>query len=199
MSSVFHSGLHALADPVVGPSAVSDGRLVPLVASPQDEAPGAGQARPGQQLHRLEAVRRQEGISRRTIARRLGIGLREVQAQEQGSSDLPLSMLYRWKEILNVPISELLEEDAGEVSSPVMFRGKLLRVMRTAVTILERTRNTATHRMAQFMVEQLIEIMPELKDTTSWPSVGKRRSRRELGRAARLRLPADVMRDLDES
>jgi len=39
--------------------------------------------------------------------------------------------------------------------------------------------------------------MPELKDTTPWPSVGKRRSRRELGRAAQRRLPADVMRDLD--
>jgi transcriptional regulator with XRE-family HTH domain len=147
----------------------------------------------------LEAVRRQEGVSRRTIARRLGIGLREVQAQEQGTADLPLSTLYRWKEVLNVPISELLEEDAGEASSPVVFRGKLLRVMRTAVTILERTRNAATHRLAQFMVEQLIEIMPELKDTTPWPSVGKRRNRRELGRAAQLRLPADMMRDLDMS
>jgi hypothetical protein len=108
-------------------------------------------------------------------------------------------MLYRWKESLNVPISELLKEDVGEVSSPVMFRGKLLRVMRTAVTILKRTRNAATHRRAQFMVEQLIEIMPELKDTTPWPSVGKRRNRRDLGRAAQLRLPADVIRDLDVS
>jgi hypothetical protein len=129
----------------------------------------------------------------------LGIGLREVQAQEQTSADLPLSTLYRWKDVLNVPISELLEEDADELSSPVMFRAKLLRVMRTASTVLERTRNAATHRMAQFMVEQLIEIMPELKDTIPWPSVGKHRSRRELGRAARLRLPADLMRDLDVS
>jgi hypothetical protein len=79
-----------------------------------------------------------------------------------------------------------------------MFRAKLLRVMRTAVTILERTRNPATRRMSQFMVEQLVEIMPELKDTTPWPSVGKRRSRRELGRAAQFRLPPDVMKDLDQ-
>ena len=196
MSSVFHSGLHALTDPVVGPSVVSDERLLPLVSSSQDSVPAAGPQRSPKQLHRLAAVRRQEGISRRTVARRLGVGLREVQAQEEGA-DLPLSALYRWKEILNVPISELLEEEAGEVSSPIVFRGKLLRVMRTAPTILQRTRNAATHRMAQFMVEQLIEIMPELKDTTPWPSVGKRRNRRELGRAARLRLPSDLMRDLD--
>lgn len=197
MSSVLHSGLHGLAGPVVGLSAVSEGRVVPLVSSPQHKTPAARRERPLRQLHRLEAVRRQEGVSRRTVARRLGIGLREVQAQEEGSADLPLSMLDRWKEILNVPISELLEEDTGEASSAVLFRGKLLRVMRTAVTILQRTRNAATHRMAQFMVEQLIEIMPELKDTSPWPSVGKRRSRRELGRAARFRLPADVMRELD--
>jgi hypothetical protein len=43
----------------------------------------------------------------------------------------------------------------------------------------------------------LVELMPELKDTSPWPSVGKRRSRRELGRAAQFQLPADVMRDLD--
>jgi transcriptional regulator with XRE-family HTH domain len=199
MSSVLHSSLHALADPVVGVSGVSEGRLLPLVSRSQDQTLADGQERSRRQLHRLAAVRRQEGVSRRTVARRLGIGLRDVQAQEDGSADLPLSTLYRWKEVLNVPISELLEEDAGEISAPVMFRGKLLRVMKTAVTILERTRNRATHRMAQFMVEQLIEIMPELKGTAPWPSVGKRRSRRELGRAARLRLPADVMRDLDVS
>jgi hypothetical protein len=45
----------------------------------------------------------------------------------------------------------------------------------------------------------LIEIMPELKHTTPWPSVGKQRRRRELGRAARLPLPADLPRDLDLS
>jgi transcriptional regulator with XRE-family HTH domain len=199
MTSVLHSGLHGLANPVVGVSAVADERILPLVLSSQDQTPAAGQERSRQQLQRLAVVRRQEGVSRRTIARRLGIGVREVRAQEQESADLLLSTLYRWKEVLNVPISDLLEEDVGELSTPIMFRAKLLLVMRTAATILERTRNPATHRMAQFMAEQLIEIMPELKDTIPWPSVGKRRRHHELGRAARLRLPADLMRDLDVS
>jgi len=196
MSSVLHASMHALGDAVVGPSVAAQGRIVPLVSPRQETSPAGGRGS-GQQLHRLGAVRRQEGVSRRTIARRLGIGVREVQAQEEECADLPLSVLYRWKEILNVPLSELLEEDVEESSAPIMFRAKLVRVMRTAATILERTKNPATHRMAQFMVEQLIEIMPELKDTTPWPSVGKRRSRRELGRAAQFRLPDDVMRDLD--
>jgi transcriptional regulator with XRE-family HTH domain len=189
--------MHALAGPVVGPSAVPNGRILPLVGPSPDKSQVGCRELSGHRFHRLAAVRRQEGVSRRTIARRLGIGVREVQAQEEESADLPLSTLYRWQEILNVPVSELLEENADQVSAPVMFRAKLLRVMRTAVTILERSRNAATRRMAQFMVEQLVELMPELKDTSPWPSVGKRRSRRELGRAAQFQLPADVMRDLD--
>jgi transcriptional regulator with XRE-family HTH domain len=199
MISVLPSAMHALADPAVGSSTVCDERILPFVSPSQDKTPAGGQERSHQQLHRLGAVRQQEGVSQRTIARRLGIGVREVQAQEDESADLPLSTLYRWKEVLNVPISELLREDADELPSPVMFRAKLLRVMRTAATILERTKNVATRRMAQYMVEQLIEIMPELKDTIPWPSVGKCRSRRELGRAAQYRLPADLMRDLDAS
>jgi transcriptional regulator with XRE-family HTH domain len=197
MNTVIYSGLDALAHPVVGVSAAADERILPAESSPHDKTPAAGQSRSRQKLQRLAIVRRQEGISRRTIARRLGIGLREVRAQEQESADLPLSTLYRWKEILNVPISGLLEEDAGDLSAPVMFRAKLLRVMRTAATILQRTRNPATRRMAQLIVEQLIEIMPELKNTHPWPSVGKHSKRRDLGRAARLRLPADLMRALD--
>jgi transcriptional regulator with XRE-family HTH domain len=189
--------LDGQAGPVVGVSVVPQERILPPAASSKEKTPAAGRERPRQQLQRLAVVRRQEGVSRRTIARRLGIGLREVRAQEQASADLPLSALYRWKEILNVPISELLEEDAGELSAPIMFRAKLLLVMRTAAAILERTRSTATRRMTQFIVEKLIEIMPELKETRPWPSVGKQCRRRELGRAAQLRLPADMMRDLD--
>jgi hypothetical protein len=120
-----------------------------------------------------------------------------VRAQEQESADLPLSTLYRWQEILNVPISDLLEEDVGELSTPIMFRAKLLLVMKTMATILERTRNAATRRMAQFAAEKLIEIMPELQGMPPWPSAGKSCRRRELGRAAQFRLPADLMRDLD--
>jgi transcriptional regulator with XRE-family HTH domain len=197
MKSLLHSGSHGQAQPVDNVSAVSHREISPQASSSQDEALAAGPNRRRRQLQRLAEVRRQEGISRRTIARRLGIGLREVRAQEQESADLPLSTLYRWQEILNVPISDLLEEDVGELSTPIMFRAKLLLVMKTMATILERTRNAATRRMAQFAAEKLIEIMPELQGMPPWPSAGKSCRRRELGRAAQFRLPADLMRDLD--
>ena len=63
MSSVLHSGLHALADPVVGASAASDERILPLVSSSQDKTLAASQERSPQRLHRLAAVRRREGIT----------------------------------------------------------------------------------------------------------------------------------------
>ena len=46
MISVLPSALHALADPVVGPSAASDRRILPLVSSSQDKTPaGVGHGR----------------------------------------------------------------------------------------------------------------------------------------------------------
>ena len=197
MNSVLHSGLQGQADPVVSVSTVPDERISPLVSSSQDKTPPAGPGAIPSTPPAFGSRCRQEGISRRTMARRLGIGLREVQAQEQESADLPLSTLYRWKEVLNVPISDLLEEDAGEMSAPVMFRAKLLLVMRTAVGDPRTDQERGHPSEAQFLVEQLVQIMPELKDTTPWPSFGECSGRRESGRAARLRLPADLMRDLD--
>ncbi|MFH1923083.1 MAG: helix-turn-helix transcriptional regulator, partial [Planctomycetota bacterium] len=115
--------------------------------------------RPCRRFHRLETVRRQEEISRRTVARRLGVSITEVKRQEDETTDLPLSVLYKWQEVLDVPISELLIEPEEPLSSPVRNRAKMLRIMKTAVTILERTRQTAIRRMAQMLVEQLVELM----------------------------------------
>src|SRR6516162_8442772 len=59
-------------------------------------------------LHRLATVRRQQGISQRNIARRLNIDIATVRQQEEETTDLPLSTLYQWQRILEVPIAELL-------------------------------------------------------------------------------------------
>ena len=49
-----------------------------------------------QPLHRLAAVRRLQGMSRRTIARRLNVDAAEIRRQEEETADLPLSVLYQW-------------------------------------------------------------------------------------------------------
>ena len=64
----------------------------------------------GRPLHRIQAVRIQQGMSLRTAARQLAMDVRAIRAQEQASTDLRLSDLYRWQQALDVPAAELLED-----------------------------------------------------------------------------------------
>jgi transcriptional regulator with XRE-family HTH domain len=135
-------------------------------------------------LHRLRSVRQSEGISRRAMARRLNTDVQSVTRQEDESADLPLSTLYRWQAALGIPIEELLVETGAELSPPVLERSQMLRLMKTAMSIVEQAKQLGIRRMGQNMVDQLLEIMPELAGVGAWPSVGQRRSLKELGQAA---------------
>jgi transcriptional regulator with XRE-family HTH domain len=146
-------------------------------------------------LHRLGEARRQENISRGTVARRLGVTVDEVRRQECETTDLPLSMLHKWAKVLDQPVTELVEETGNSLSMPLFNRAHMVRVMKTAMTILERGRDPRTKRLAQTMVDQLAEIMPELRGMVAWQIVGKRRRRNELGIAAERRLPDEFFRD----
>jgi transcriptional regulator with XRE-family HTH domain len=143
-------------------------------------------------LHRLGTVRRREGVSRRTIARRLKTSIPNVERQENETADLLLSTLYQWQEVLDVPLTELLVEPSEPLSSPVRHRAKMLRVMKTSVTILERTRQTSIQRLAQMLVEQLIELMPELEGVGPWPAVGKSRQPSQYGQVIHRRMPDEL-------
>jgi len=147
-------------------------------------------------LHRLAEVRRQEGVTLRTIARRLGLSPEEVLQQEQ-DSDLPLSTLYAWQEALDVPASEFLVEGDMPLSTPVLRRAQLLRMMKTVMSIVERSKQSSIRRLAQFLAEQLAEVMPELKEVEPWPAVGKRRTTSELGQAAFRRFHSALSLELD--
>lgn len=143
-------------------------------------------------LHRLAAVRRREGISRRTLARRLNMPVSEIKRLEEEQADIPLSLLYQWQEALGVPVSELLVDSRDPLSPSVQHRAQMLRVMKTAMTILERSRQPSMKRMAQMLVEQILEIMPELQGVSPWPAVGKSRQPSDLGQAFYRRLPEDI-------
>jgi transcriptional regulator with XRE-family HTH domain len=147
-------------------------------------------------LHRLGEARRQEHISRRNVARHLGITAEDVIRQECNTTDLPLSVLYKWGEALGLPVVELVEESRDSLSTPLLNRARLTRLMKTAMSILERSGNPPTKRLAQNMVEQLLEIMPELRGVSAWHSTGKRRSLDELGVAAERGLSDEVFIDV---
>lgn len=147
-------------------------------------------------LHRLATVRRLQGISRRTVAKRLHIEVSEVRRQENESRDLSLSVLYEWQKALDVPISELLVESEDSLSQPLMQRAQMVRLMKTALALMEQAEHDGTRLMAQTLVDQLVEVMPELAGVSAWHAVGKRRRTDELGIAATRGLSDDVFIDL---
>ena len=131
--------------------------------------PAAGE----QPLQRLALVRRLQGISRRTVARRMNVEIEQVRQQERESADLPLSALYAWQKALDVPVAELLVEAGDSLVSPVLERSQLVRLMKTVLAIREQAKQESIRRMAQTMFDQLVEIMPELANVgpgTPWAS-----------------------------
>ena len=69
-------------------------------------------------LHRIAEVRRQQGVSLRAARQSLGVTSEIVHQQEQENYDLLLSELYRWQQVLEVPVLELLVERTGNCRSP---------------------------------------------------------------------------------
>jgi transcriptional regulator with XRE-family HTH domain len=156
--------------------------VVHLDAAPVRPSKQAGQ--PGQPLHRIQEVRHLQGMSLRTAARQLGTDIRSIRAQEQATTDLRLSDLYRWQEVLDVPVGELLVEDAAPISRPIQQRAQLVKIMKTARALLETASTPSTARMAENLIGQLEELMPELGEVSPWHSVGQRRGLDEMGRIA---------------
>lgn len=145
-------------------------------------------------LHRLATVRRQQGISQRNIARRLNIDIATVRDQEEETADLPLSTLYLWQRILEVPIAELLVDSNAPLSPPVFERARMVKVMKTVAAIAEKADTPSMKRLLQMLIEQLLEIMPELTDVAPWHTVGQRRTLDEYGRVVERQLPDDMFR-----
>jgi transcriptional regulator with XRE-family HTH domain len=145
-------------------------------------------------LHRLAAVRRQQGVSLRNMARRLGADVSSVLHQEQEASDLSLSVLYEWQRALDVPVADLLVDSDAPLSAPVMARARMVKVMKTAVALMEKAQTNPQRRLITMLMEQLIEIMPELREVSAWHSVGQRRTLDEFGRAVERTLPDELLR-----
>lgn len=132
--------------------------------------------------HRVRSVREQQNVTIRTLSRRTGVPMRQLREEEKPCNDLPLSVLVRWQKALDVPLAELLVEPDMRLSQSIAHRAKLVRVMKTVLTLCEHGTDERTGRLTEMLREQMVELMPELTEVTSWPSFGSRRPQDEAGR-----------------
>lgn len=152
-----------------------DWESIPVSLSSSESAEPAVSPSPhGKPLHRIRAVRREQGVSIKRAAQLMGKTVEQLQLEEQESADLRLSQVYEWQRLLEVPISDLLDEPHAPLSAPVLRRAQLVRLMKTVQAIMERASQTAVRRLAQTMINQLVEIMPELEGVTPWHSLDRR-------------------------
>lgn len=150
---------------------------------------------PTQALHRIHEVRLEQGVSIRSAARRMGLSMQEVRSQEESTSDLKLSQLHRWQEVLEVPLADLLIDSSGPLSTPVSERARMLRVMKTAKALAESAQEPPVQRLAAMLISQLVDLMPELQDVSAWHSVGQRRTQEEMGRIVERTVPDSFFGD----
>ncbi len=144
-------------------------------------------------LNRIQKIREQQGVTLRTCSRRMKLDLRSLRAQETPEADLRISQLRQWQQVLDVPLIDLIEDSGLPLSRPVMERARLVRLMKTAMSIREQADSPAVKRFAQVLVEQLVEIMPELAEISPWHSVGQRRTLDEMGRIAERTIPTGAV------
>lgn len=146
-------------------------------------------------LHRIAEVRQEQGVSVRSAARRMGLSMQDVRAQEQACQDLRISQLQQWQQVLDVPLADLLIDTAGPLSTPVSQRAHMLRVMKTAKALAESSHEAPVQRLTAMLISQLIDVMPELKEVSAWHSVGQRRTQDEMGRIAERTIPDSLFGD----
>ena len=157
----------------------SGGQTLSLVP----QALASSDVEPSKALHRVAEVRSQQGISLRTVSRRTGVEVKELRRQEEPSADMLLSSLLIWQKALDVPLVDLLEDESQSLSRPVKERAKLLRIMKTVVSLAEACEgNVRLERLTKMLREQLIDLMPELAEISGWPQCGTRRGIDVMGR-----------------
>jgi transcriptional regulator with XRE-family HTH domain len=158
--------------------------------SENEPAPGTRRV-----LHRLGAIRKMRKLSLADVAQRLHLTPEEAQRQEQSATDLTLRDLYRWQQLLKVPLAELLAEPDETLGLPAVKPEKLSPALEVALLILQQTKQPGIRRMAHTLVDQLVELSPELKRIAEEHTAGQAHRLDEQGRAMKGALPVDFFLD----
>lgn len=114
-------------------------------------------------LHRIDRACLRRGISAEAAAGWLNLEPSEVQEQLDQQSDMKLSQLYEWQELLGAPLTELLVDPDDVLADPVQAQAELGKIMEAAISIKKGSRQASTRRLAIMLIEQLIELAPKLE------------------------------------
>ena len=69
----------------------------------------------------------------------------------------------------------------------------MVRLMKTGASIQEKAKTDSLSRLAQVLVDEQVEMMPELDGLSAWHEFGQRRSLDEYGQAAERSLSYDSL------
>ena len=145
-------------------------------------------------LHRLREIRRRKKLSQRVVAGRMGVSVAIVELQERETCDIPLSTLHRWHRALGVPLAELLREQPTGLSPLKVNGGQMVRLMQTALTIFDEARHARDKRLAQALVGQLLDIVPELRKVKRWKRSRRPHASLKHSGSTDMALPENVFR-----
>ncbi|MDG2208292.1 MAG: hypothetical protein P8K78_10340 [Pirellulales bacterium] len=148
-----------------------------------------------QPLHRIREIRGQQEVTLRALARKMHMPMRDVRAQEDPSCDLPLTALYRWQQALRVPASEILVEPGDKLSSPVNIRARLLRMMKTIVTILDKPQPERTANLLENLRNEILAVMPEIESIDRWHGSNATRGADDIAAAVLRQIDEELLRD----
>ena len=143
-------------------------------------------------VNRIAFVREQQEMTLRSVARQTGIDVRTLRKQEKPTANLTLTELAKWSKALDVPVVNLIEEPESTLDNPVKKRAAMVRIMRSAMSIHDEAASAKMHALAETLVSQLVELMPELDGLAAWPQYGQRRGPEEVGRVAERPLRIDL-------
>lgn len=149
-------------------------------------------------------------MSRRlTIASGTEVTVKDVRQQENPAADLPLSVIYRWAEVLSVPVTELLIGE-DKISASIAERAKMVSAMKT-VRLVQRLLNPSRKaserkvrviRLIDQLAEQLTAVMPELAEVIyGYQERGRQRTLKECGRAyeKQIAVPYKLLQRVDQT
>lgn len=148
-----------------------------------------------QPLHRIREIRAQQEVTLRALARKMHVPMREIRAQEDPSCDLPLTALYRWQQALRVPASEILVEPGDKLSSPVNIRARLLRMMKTIITILDKPQPERTTNLLENLRNEILAVMPEIENIDRWHGSNATRGADDIAAAVLRQIDEELLRD----